>query len=105
MLESRRPGQWQVAATMQLRSAFTPRLRPRFIVANAPVKDLTSRLRCSQRVSGRPASLSRPLYVVLVSMGCTIEHPPQMQRSRDVRSFTGAFATIKRGRNRGVNAD
>ena len=31
-----------------------------------------------QRVSGRPASSSRPLYAVRISMGCTIERIPQM---------------------------
>ena len=75
---SRRPGQSQVAVTMRLRSAFMPRLRPRFIVANAPAKDPTSRLRFSRQVSGRLASSSRPPYAVRIFMGCTIERIPQM---------------------------
>ena len=75
------PPTWPVAGSGDNATAVCiyAALRPRSIVANAPVKDPTSRLRCSRRVSGRPASLSRPLYVVRISMGCTIERIPQMQ--------------------------
>src|SRR6266852_3764602 len=56
MLERRRPGRWQAAVTMRLRSASMPRLRPRYIVANAPAKDPTSRHRSSRQVFGPPVS-------------------------------------------------
>src|SRR5690349_25066382 len=58
---------------------FMTRLRPRFIAANVPEKGRMSRLRSSLPVYGRRASLSRPLYVVQISMGCTIEPIRQMQ--------------------------